>query len=453
MYTIISADQRILTAITKIRPENLTQLDIQQLAALTAPQETISDGGTYRLSMFNYHVGNSSEHLLYNTLYHSLVRMDTADYKEYLSLHTPNADFRQEMLDSGLWVAACVDERKQYLQLASICTRSSHRPLNVTITTTLRCNARCSYCYETGVMQKDFARDQIDALFAFLSSQDTSWGVNLNWFGGEPLMNTVLMDEVTDYLTVREIPFSSYLITNGSLLTDQIIDEKLKKWHIHNMQVTIDGTWQEYLRRKAFKRIQDGDFYRLLYRISQAAQAGVYNHIRLNIDSRNIDEILAVVPELETYLGRHDNVVYYPAFLTGVGSRLTEEQKVDIIYQMLTVMKDPKKLTAGTKFYSLPRPHACMREDPRSFSIDVDGNIYNCEHMVGKSQKAIGSLRKGLFAEENTRMSQQLLQEECQNCVFLPKCMGGCQSNRTAGECPCLIERYLLPAYLRFLLD
>lgn len=453
MYTIISADQRILAAITKISLETLAQMEPQQLELLTSQMETVPDGQVCRLSTFNYHIGRNNEHLIYNTLYHSLVRMDTSEYKDYCSLHTTDTAFRQEMLDNGLWVAARVDERVKYLQLANLYTRSSQRPLNVTITTTLRCNARCSYCYEANIPRKDFAPNQVDSLLMFISSQDTSRGVNLNWFGGEPLINTALIDDVTEFLSTQEIPFSSYLITNGSLLTDQIINEKFKKWHILNMQITIDGTQQEYLRRKAYKRLQDGDYYRLMYHISRAAETGVYNHIRLNIDSKNINEILTVTPELEAILGRYDNIVFYPAFLTGTGDKLEEDQKVDIIYQLLTLLKDPKKLTAGTKFYSLPRPHACMKEDPRSFSIDVDGNIYNCERLVGRPQEAIGCLQRGLLTKKDVRLSQQMLQEKCQNCVFLPKCMGGCQSDRSVGECPCMIERYLLPAYLQFILD
>lgn len=453
MYTIISADQRILTAITKISPERLEQMNIQQLESLAPQAETVSDRQAYRSSVYNYHVGGNNRHLIYNTLYHSLVQMNTAEYRKYCSLRAPDSDFRKEMLDNGLWVADYADERTQYLRLADLYTRSAQRPLNVTIATTTRCNARCSYCYEAGVPQRDFALNQVEALLAFLSSQDTSYGVNLNWFGGEPLLNTELMDTVAEFLTAKEIPFSSYLITNGSLLTEQIINENFKRWHVHNMQVTIDGTYQEYLRRKSYKNMRDGDFYRLLYRVSQAAQAGVYNHIRLNIDSGNIKEILAVMPELEALLGHYDNIVFYPAFLTGVENRLEEEQKVSIIYQLLYLLKDPKKLTAATKFYSLPRPYACMKGDPRSITIDTTGNLYDCEHLVGKPKKAIGHLRKGLFAGEDVRMSQELLREDCWNCIFLPKCMGGCQSNRTEGECPCMIERYLIPAYLQFMLD
>ena len=69
---------------------------------------------------------------------------------------------------------------------------------------------------------------------------------------------------------------------------------------------------------------------------------------------------------------------------------------------------------------------------------------------MGKAEYAIGNLReqKGF---SDIRGQNSRLRKECYECVFLPKCFGGCASNEEAGESPCMIEKYMIQAYLEFL--
>ena len=45
----------------------------------------------------------------------------------------------------------------------------------------------------------------------------------------------------------------------------------------------------------------------------------------------------------------------------------------------------------------------------------------------------------------------QVTKQECERCVFLPKCYGGCEANYIEGDSPCMIEKYLIKAYLQIL--
>ena len=146
----------------------------------------------------------------------------------------------------------------------------------------------------------------------------------------------------------------------------------------------------------------------------------------------------------------YNNVVFYPAFITGEKEPLSEEERVEFVKEMLLNMKNIKKLTTSTKFYSLPRMHACMNGDPQSFSIDVNGNVYSCEHYVGKDDYRIGNLLDDLNARDHRGMDVGF-RDECQTCVFLPKCFGGCEANWVEGDVPCMIEKYLIKAYLQIL--
>ena len=107
-------------------------------------------------------------------------------------------------------------------------------------------------------------------------------------------------------------------------------------------------------------------------------------------------------------------------------------------------------MSMGNRMYAMPRPYPCMRNDPGSYSVDIHGNVYNCEHLVGRSEKAMGTLarmRPGVAA----RRSEIIFQEECDICPFLPKCMGGCAANFETQDAPCMIEKYMIQAYVEML--
>ena len=404
----------------------------------------------YKKSEFNYIQRNGDYYLIYNTLYNSLARLCEDEFNRYNKLADSEDEFSNLMAENGFWVDSLVDEKSKYLAFAEAYTLYAPRPLSITVTTTLKCNARCSYCYEKGVRHTDIKEGSEDKIIDFIRKHNKTNEIYLTWFGGEPLMNTPFMDSLCNHLIEEKIFFSSYIITNGSLLNKEIFETKFRFWNIKGMQVTLDGTKEVYETIKNYRRSGEGEFYSILNNIRIAAENGVFVSVRLNIVRENRDSILELLKELDHVFYRYDNIAFYPAFVTGEKEILSEEERVNFIRAMLLNMKNINKLTASTKFYSLPRMHACNNGNPYSFSIDVDGNIYSCEHYVGKEHHRIGDLEKGLLTDDS-RGIDVVFREECRNCVFLPKCFGGCNANYVEGDIPCMIEKYFIQAYLQIL--
>lgn len=404
----------------------------------------------YKKSDFNYVQQNGKSYLIYNTLYNSLVRLSEWEFAKFSNPDDSEDELGNLFVENGLWVDDRTDERTKYLACAEVYTLYAPRPLSITITTTLRCNARCAYCYEKGVDQTDIGFSAADKIINFIKNHNKANEVQLVWFGGEPLMNMSFMDLLCSRLNDEEIVFSSYIISNGSLLNKEIIKTKFRFWNIKNMQITLDGTEEVYKSIKKYRSPEEGEYYSILNSIRIAAEEGVFVNIRLNIGRANRNNILELVKELDAIFYRYNNVVFYPAFITGEKEPLSDEECVEYIKQLLLSMKNIKKLTAGTKFYSLPRMHACMNGDPQSFSIDVNGNVYSCEHYVGKPDHRIGKIEDNFNGRDSRGMDVRF-QDECQNCVFLPKCFGGCEANRMEGDIPCMIEKYIIKAYLQIL--
>ena len=116
--------------------------------------------------------------------------------------------------------------------------------LRLILLPTEQCNFRCVYCYERFRREKMTAKTQA-AIVKFIEDNIHKYnGLILNWFGGEP---TEAMD-VIENLSVKLIDvckknkkaYNAGITTNGYNLTYEIF-KKLKKLHVTEYQVTIDG--------------------------------------------------------------------------------------------------------------------------------------------------------------------------------------------------------------------
>lgn len=404
----------------------------------------------YKKSAFNYIQDKGEYYLIYNTLYNSLIRLDQKEYREFMSLKPCRKKSERNFLENGLWVDSDIDEKARYLACSEAYTLHAPRPLNITITTTLKCNARCSYCYEKGVRKTDIIAGIENKLIDFIRRHSDRDEVHLVWFGGEPLLNIQFMDSLSHLLKKENIAYSSYMISNGSLLNEDIIKEKFPLWNMQDLQITLDGTKENYEKIKNYKRSAKGEFYTILNAIKMAAEEGIFVNIRLNIGRENQDDIIQLLKELDSTFATYENVVFYPAFLTGETEPLSEKEKVALVKKMLLSIQDIKKLSVNTKLYSLPRMHACMNGDPKSYSIDVNGNVYSCEHYVGRKKHRMGFIDED-YIDKDTRGIGTDFRKKCKRCVFLPKCYGGCEANYMENDSPCMIEKYLIKAYLQIL--
>lgn len=411
--------------------------------------EKISAAAQVKPSSFNYHVETPKKILVYNTLYNALVKLTPEEFLKLRGKKPCGKNLRQKFLETGLLVTANSDEQENYRRWR-LHARKFNDHLSINITTTLKCNARCPYCYEHGVAHVDFDETKLDALINFIKRHKKDSPVKLNWFGGEPFLNPKIIDAVTERLGELGFEYYSFAITNGSLITRRMIERDFKRWNLRGVQITLDGTAENYKRQKNYVDGQRQVFKKILNRIEWLASADIHVDIRLNADRENLDDLLNLVYLLQARFDENKHVVYYPAFVTGLKNKLTDAEKISFIKKIFRALANPEKMTINDRLYSLPLNIPCMRNDPQAFSVDVYGRVYNCEHLVGRKEKALGTLKR-LPEKNNAARIEEPLRSECAACVFLPKCMSGCASNLRTGDAACMIERYLIQAYLEFM--
>lgn len=402
----------------------------------------------YKKSQFNYISYNGKEYLFYNTLYNSLTKLNEEEYGQYDILSFKSESIKEAFLEQGIIIKEEMNELELYNTFTFLSSKYMNSKPNITVTPTMECNARCFYCYENGVRHGRMDSACAEKIIAVLKRLDLNRGINLVWFGGEPLMNQEWMDYFSDCLKAENIEYSSLMISNGSRIDDEVIRKMKNNWKIESVQITFDGGYEEYNSRKAYVDQKANIYYKMLQNIRKLSKAEIAVQIRLNIDRDNIESILEAVDNIQQLFYANGNVTYYPAFLTGSKKPLSEREKIEIIKEIIKI--DKNKLPVNNYLYKLPKICACFYNQKNAFSIDTNGDIFICERQLGHHEKAIcninGNIDFGYRELSGTR-------EECQNCVFLPKCMGGCQDAFSHNEVACFIDKYIIKAYLEILGD
>lgn len=357
-----------------------------------------------------------------------------------------DGELTKQLVEQGILVHEDSNELEQYNLYTYYANKYVSGPPHLTITPTMECNARCFYCYENGVKCGRMNNEKCQDIINFLKTLDCSQGIELTWFGGEPLLNQEWMDYFSDCLEKAEIEYSAFMITNGSKIDDGVIEKMKNKWRIHDVQVTIDGCYEEYSIRKSYVDEDDIVYYKILKTIGKLADRGINVQIRMNVDKRNRASVLYAVEDIVDLYKEKRKVKCYPAFLSGVNNPLTEREKIEFVKQMIEVAQG--KFDINECLYRLPRTKACYYNQKEAVSVDTNGNVYMCEHMLGHEEKSMGNICEKLELPERELSGRR---EECQNCVFLPKCQGGCWDLLQQGEEPCFTDKYIIMAYLEML--
>lgn len=298
---------------------------------------------------------------------------------------------------------------------------ASHQGINsYVIMTTLYCNARCFYCYEKGIQRIAMTERVAIATSEYIRRHATNT-VKLVWFGGEPLLNTGIIDLICQKLNDSGISYFSHVITNGLLLTRDLLDKATNVWKLKRVQITLDGTEQVYLRTKSYINSQGNEFQTVLDNIEVLLDSKIAVNIRLNQDTHNTDDLLTLVALLHQRFGANPYLTIYNHLLFNFEEDYTPEQ-IDCYYRLKDKLHDWGYLKA----YKLPNGinnHQCMADDEHALVITPSGTIGKCEHFT--EEKMIGSIFTENLDPIVSKMWSERCdrQKECNSCPLYPTCI------------------------------
>jgi len=313
------------------------------------------------------------------------------------------------------------------------------------------CNLRCRYCFAAQgdfghgrkLMPFSVGKSAIDYMIAHSGPRRN---LELDFFGGEPLMNWEVVRQLVTYARGLEQQagknFRFTLTTNGLLLDDERIAFINKE--MSNVVLSIDGrkAVNDHLRPRADGT---GCYDRIVpcYQKLAADRGGKNYYVRGTFTGYNLDFAQDVRHLLE--LGfRQISIepvigdIAEPYALTEADlPRIFEEYErlaLDIIYRksrgeefnFFHFMLD---LDQGPCAIKRLRGCSCGNE---YIAVTPEGDIYPCHQFVGMEEWKLGTVLAGdLDAEKKLLFSKTHIynKPDCRNCWAKFYCSGGCNAN------------------------
>lgn len=381
------------------------------------PNRKPCPGVNYIPSQFILSFEREKKHYIYNTL-----------TKQFLEAELPSSAKAGEgydfLIENMFLVPEDRDECTYYESISSL-VRSCFKKTGIQeyiIMPTLACNARCVYCYEAGMDPVTMSPETIQQTIQFIRNNHDGKPVHLRWFGGEPLLRPEIIDQVCIGLKQAGIDYKSAMTSNASLITSEIVKKMTGLWKLRKIQVSMDGSEQEYIRRKQYPVYHD-EYYTVVRNINLLVKAGIRVSIRCNVDEDNCDSLPAFVDDLKEAIRDKEKVTLYCCPLNNV----RRSQQCYSVWQTIIEEIKPQIRHAGFRTSTLSgmgsrfRASHCMA-DNNGIVIAPDGSLFPCEHCPPKAR--CGDVLHGI-TDEKARQSFCSIgptREKCRKCVFLPAC-------------------------------
>ena len=313
------------------------------------------------------------------------------------------------------------------------------------------CNLNCSYCFasqgkyhgERALMSLEVGKRAIDFL---IENSGTRHNLEVDFFGGEPLMNWEVVKQIVAYARSVEKQhnknFRFTLTTNGMLINDEVIEFANRE--MSNVVLSLDGrrevhdaTRVDYAGRGSYDRIVP-KFQKLV-----AARGGKGYYMRGTFTHRNPDftkDVLHMADlgftelSMEPVVAAPDD----PMALTPADIKIVKQQYELLATEMLRRERAGKPitfyhymidLTAGPCIYK--RISGCG-SGTEYMAVTPWGDLYPCHQFVGEEAYRLGNIWDGVTnreLREEFRACNAYARPECADCWAKLYCSGGCAAN------------------------
>ena len=333
-----------------------------------------------------------------------------------------------------------IDVTKRPTHVKAICLNVAHT-----------CNLSCSYCFARGgkyhgpdaIMTVETAKDAIDFLIA---NSGSHYNLDVDFFGGEPLMNWNVVTETVDYARSLEEKYNKHfnftLTTNGMLLDDDKIDylnENMK-----NVVLSLDGrreTHDEFRKTLGGRGSFDTVVPKFQNFVEKRGDKEYY--MRGTYTANNLD----FTKDIQTYL----DLGFKRTSLEPVVGKPDEdyalkEEDLPFLYDQYEKLADMVMESIDNNdefiFYHYmidlengPCAHKRLSgcgSGTEYMAVTPTRELYPCHQFVGNEDFIIGDLDKGIVRDdlvEGFKTCNCYSKAECRSCWANMYCSGGCAAN------------------------
>ncbi len=313
------------------------------------------------------------------------------------------------------------------------------------------CNLNCSYCFasqgkyqgERAVMSFEVGKRALDFL---IENSGTRKNLEVDFFGGEPLMNFEVVKKLVAYAREIEKKFNKNfrftLTTNGVLIDDEVIEFCNKE--MSNVVLSLDGR-KEVHDRFRVDYLGNGSYDKIVPKFQKLVKArgGKNYYMRGTFTHHNPDFLNDVLTMLE--LGFKE-ISFEPVVCSkGDKSRLNDEDIKIVLkdYERLAELMHKKELEGDPfTFYHYmldleggpciyKRISGCG-SGTEYMAVTPWGDLYPCHQFVGDEKFKLGDIFNGV---NNFEIQKEFLncnvykREDCKTCWAKLYCSGGCSAN------------------------
>ena len=313
------------------------------------------------------------------------------------------------------------------------------------------CNMRCKYCFagtgeyggKRSFMSSEVGKKAID--FVIEKSKDRK-NIEIDFFGGEPLMNFDVVKDIVEYGKKRSEEtgkiFRFTITTNGLLLNDEI--EKYINENMGNVVLSIDGRKDkhDFMRPKVGGQGTYEDILPKYKKIAESRNQDNY-YVRGTFTSNNLDFSKDVTHLAD--LG-FEQISVEPVVLPDEHEFALKEEHLPKIYDEYDNLAEEylkrRKNGKGFNFFHFmidfsqgpcvyKRLSGCGAGH-EYVAVTPDGDVYPCHQFVGNEQFKMGTVFDGELKDDIRDMfmkSNVYTKEKCEKCWAKFYCSGGCSAN------------------------
>ncbi len=314
------------------------------------------------------------------------------------------------------------------------------------------CNLNCSYCFasqgkyhgDRALMSFEVGKQALDFLIAH---SGTRTNLEVDFFGGEPLMNWQVVKDLVAYARTQEGShhkrFRFTLTTNGMLIDEDVIDFANRE--MDNVVLSLDGR-KEIHDALRVDYAGTGSYDRIVPKFQKLVEArgGKNYYIRGTFTHRNPDftkDLFHMADDLGFTELSMEPVVCAP----GDPAALTEEdlETVKAQYELLAVdmlrrRKEGRPITFYHYMLDLENGPCVYKRisgcgsGTEYMAVTPWGDLYPCHQFVGEESYRLGNIWDGVTnrkLREEFRACNAYARQECAGCWARLYCSGGCAAN------------------------
>ena len=313
------------------------------------------------------------------------------------------------------------------------------------------CNLACKYCFaEEGeyhgrraMMSYEVGKKALDFLVA---NSGNRRNLEVDFFGGEPLMNWQVVKDLVAYgRSIEEANHKKFrftLTTNGVLLNDEILEFANKE--MANLVLSIDGREQVHNAMRPFRGGQ-GSYDLIVPKFQHAAESrnqtnyyvrGTFTHHNLDFSEdvlhladlgfEQISVEPVVAPKEEDYALKEEDIPVLLEQYDILAKKMIERRKEGNDFNFFHFMIDLEGGPCVAK-----RLSGCG-SGCEYLAVTPWGDFYPCHQFVGNEEFLMGNVDEGIVRDdlrEKFKQCNVYAKDKCKNCFAKFYCSGGCAAN------------------------